>query len=45
MSDSQNEESDKHQCIEHPDSSTEAVDETVNVTYEHPHTGKRGLHG
>ena len=36
MCDSHNQDPDKHQSIEHPQGSIEAVDETLNVAYHHP---------
>lgn len=43
MCDSHNQDPDKHQCIEHPQGSIEAVDETLNVAYHHPQWGNGTL--
>ena len=43
MCDSHNQDPNKHQSIEHPHSSIEAVDETLNVAYHHPQWGNRTL--
>ena len=43
MCDSHNQDPDKHQSIEHPQGSIEAVDETLNVAYHHPQWGNGTL--